>query len=71
MKKFLTIMLLATLSATAHSQEANERLHQLETYLKELEYGVSHEQSNTHERGMQRTRRCRTGDSLTPPTTGT
>ena len=58
MKKFLTIMLLATLSATAHSQEANERLHQLETYLKELEYGVSHEQSNTHERGI--THRWRT-----------
>ena len=58
MKKFLTIMLLATLSATAHSQEANERLHQLETYLKDLEYGVSHEQSNTHERGI--THRWRT-----------
>ena len=46
MKKILTIILLAVVSAAAFSQEPNKQLQQLEKYLQELDLGVSHEQSN-------------------------
>lgn len=52
MKKILTFMLLTAIATTAHSQEANDRISQLENYLQELGFGVRHSQSNSYERGV-------------------
>ena len=46
MKKIFTIILLATFSAAVFSQESNKQLLQLEKYLEELDFGVSHQQTN-------------------------
>ena len=46
MKKIFIIILLATFSAAAYSQESNKQLQQLEKYLEELDFGVSHQQTN-------------------------
>ena len=46
MKKIITIILLAVFSAAVYSQESNKQLLQLEKYLEELDFGVSHQQSN-------------------------
>ncbi len=52
MKKILTLMLLATIATTSYGQEANTKISQLENYLQELGFGVSHTQSNAFERGI-------------------
>jgi hypothetical protein len=46
MKKIITIILLAVFSAAVYSQESNKQLLQLEKCLEELDFGVSHQQSN-------------------------
>ena len=46
MKKIFIIILLATFSAAAYSQESNKQLQQLEKYLEELDLHVFHQQSN-------------------------
>ena len=52
MKKILTLMLLATIATTSYGQEVNAKISQLENYLQELGFGVSHSQSNAYERGV-------------------
>lgn len=52
MKKLLIIMLLAFVATAVHSQEPNPKLRQLEQYLQEQGYGISHVQSSAIERGV-------------------
>ena len=52
MKKFFTIILLASVAIAARSQQSNPQLRQLEQYLQEQGYGVSHTQSTGTERGI-------------------
>ena len=47
MKKILTFMLLATLTATAQSQQPNPRLTQLEEYLPTQDVNVYKRQDNS------------------------
>lgn len=48
MKRIFAIMLMVAIAASAYSQNANQRLSQLEAYLHELGYEVRHSQSNGH-----------------------
>ena len=52
MKKIFTIILLASVAIAARSQQSNPQLHQLEQYLQEQGYAVSHTQSTGTERGI-------------------
>ena len=52
MKKIFTIILLASVAIAARSQQSNPQLRQLEQYLQEQGYGVSHTQSTGTERGI-------------------
>lgn len=52
MKKLLTIMLLAAVTVAAHSQDPNRLLRQLEQYLQEQGFDISHTQSSGTERGI-------------------
>lgn len=52
MKKLLIIMLLAFVATAVHSQEPNQQLRQLEKYLQEQGYDVSHVQSGGMKRGV-------------------
>lgn len=52
MKKIFTIILLASVAMAARSQQSNPQLHQLEQYLQEQGYAVSHTQSTGTERGI-------------------
>ena len=52
MKQLLTVILLASVAIAARSQQSNPQLHQLEQYLLEQGYGVSHTQSTGTERGI-------------------
>ena len=53
MKKIITIILLAVVSAAAFSQEPNKQLQQLLEYLKKLDMGVHYEQTNFMPSGVQ------------------
>lgn len=48
MKRIFAIMLMVAVAASAYTQNANERLRQLEAYLQELGFEVRHSQSNSH-----------------------
>lgn len=48
MKRIFAIMLMVAVATSAYTQNANERLSQLEAYLQELGYEVRHSQSNSH-----------------------
>lgn len=52
MKKFFTIILLASVAIAARSQQSNPQLHQLEQFIQEQGYAVSHTQSTGTERGI-------------------
>lgn len=52
MKQLLTVILLASVAIAARSQQSNPQLHQLEQYLQEQGYAVSHTQSTGTERGV-------------------
>jgi len=52
MKQLLTIILLANVTIAAHSQQPNRQLRQLEQYLHEQGYSISHKQSTGTERGI-------------------
>ena len=52
MKKFFTIILLASVAIAARSQQSNPQLHQLEQFIQEQGYDVSHTQSTGTERGI-------------------
>ena len=52
MKKFFIVILLASVAIAARSQQSNTQLRQLEQYLQEQGYGVSHTQSTGTERGI-------------------
>ena len=52
MKKFFTIILLASVAIAARSQQSNPQLRQLEQFIQEQGYGVSHTQSTGTERGI-------------------
>lgn len=52
MKKLLTIILLATATIAAHSQQSNRQLRQLEQYLQEQGHSINHTQSNSTGRGI-------------------
>lgn len=52
MKQLFTVVLLASVAIAARSQQSNPQLHQLEQYLQEQGYAVSHTQSTGTERGI-------------------
>ena len=52
MKKFFTIILLASVAIAARSQQSNPQLRQLEQFIQEQGYAVSHTQSTGTERGI-------------------
>lgn len=52
MKKIFTIILLASVAIAARSQQSNPQLHQLEQFIQEQGYAVSHTQSTGTERGI-------------------
>lgn len=52
MKKFFTVFLLASVAIAARSQQSNPQLHQLEQFIQEQGYAVSHTQSTGTERGI-------------------
>lgn len=52
MKKFFTVILLASVAIAARSQQSNPQLHQLEQFIQEQGYAVSHTQSTGTERGI-------------------
>ncbi len=52
MKKIFTIILLASVAIAARSQQSNTQLHQLEQFIQEQGYAVSHTQSTGTERGI-------------------
>lgn len=52
MKKLLIIMLLAFITVAANSQEPSNQLRQLENYLQEQGFVISHTQSSGTERGV-------------------
>ena len=52
MKKIFTIILLASVAIAARSQPSTTQLHQLEQFIQEQGYAVSHTQSTGTERGI-------------------
>lgn len=52
MKQLFTIILLASVAIAARSQQSNPQLHQLEQFIQEQGYAVSHTQSTGTERGI-------------------
>ena len=52
MKKIFTVILLASVAIAARSQQSNPQLHQLEQFIQEQGYAVSHTQSTGTERGI-------------------
>lgn len=52
MKKFFTVVLLASVAIAARSQQSNPQLRQLEQFIQEQGYAVSHTQSTGTERGI-------------------
>lgn len=52
MKKFFTVILMASVAIAARSQQSNPQLHQLEQFIQEQGYAVSHTQSTGTERGI-------------------
>nr|MCR5680534.1 hypothetical protein [Prevotella sp.] len=52
MKHLFTIMLLMALATAAHSQEPNHQLRQLEQYMQEQDFSVSHIQTSAIEQGI-------------------
>lgn len=52
MKKIFTIILMASVAIAARSQQSNPQLHQLEQFIQEQGYAVSHTQSTGTERGI-------------------
>lgn len=52
MKKIFTVFLMASVAMAARSQQSNPQLHQLEQFIQEQGYAVSHTQSTGTERGI-------------------
>jgi len=52
MKQLFTVVLLASVAIAARSQQSNPQLHQLEQFIQEQGYAVSHTQSTGTERGI-------------------
>ncbi|MBQ4392821.1 MAG: hypothetical protein II826_06920 [Prevotella sp.] len=52
MKKIFTVVLLASVAIAARSQQSNPQLRQLEQFIQEQGYAVSHTQSTGTERGI-------------------
>lgn len=52
MKKFFTVILMASVAIATRSQQSNPQLHQLEQFIQEQGYAVSHTQSTGTERGI-------------------
>ena len=52
MKQLFTVILLASVAIAARSQQSNPQLHQLEQFIQEQGYAVSHTQSTGTERGI-------------------
>ena len=52
MKKFFTVILMASVAIAARSQQSNPQLRQLEQFIQEQGYAVSHTQSTGTERGI-------------------
>lgn len=52
MKKIFTVILMASVAIAARSQQSNPQLHQLEQFIQEQGYAVSHTQSTGTERGI-------------------
>lgn len=52
MKKFFTVILLVSVAIAARSQQSNPQLRQLEQFIQEQGYAVSHTQSTGTERGI-------------------
>lgn len=52
MKKIFIIILMASVAIAARSQQSNPQLHQLEQFIQEQGYAVSHTQSTGTERGI-------------------
>ena len=52
MKKIFTVILLASVAIAARSQQSNPQLHQLEQFIQEQGYAVSHTQATGTERGI-------------------